>query len=131
MIVWGGCGNCNYGSAGQLLQVMMNLIQNACDAASGAHRGTPELWIDAARCDRNIVVTVRDNGPGIADAHLPKLFEPFFTTKPQGRGTGLGLSISYGIIERHDGRLMARNAPQGGAEFIVELPEWDGDAVSA
>jgi two-component system sensor histidine kinase HupT/HoxJ len=119
------------GSAGQLLQVMMNLIQNACDAASGAHRGTPELWIDAARCDRNIVMTVRDNGPGIADAHLPKLFEPFFTTKPQGRGTGLGLSISYGIIERHDGRLMARNAPQGGAEFIVELPEWDGDAVSA
>lgn len=116
------------GNPGQLLQVMMNLIQNACDAATGAHRERPELWIDIACRDGNVCVTIRDNGPGIADEHLPHLFEPFFTTKPPGRGTGLGLSISYGIVERHDGRLTARNAPGGGAEFTVAIPQLGGEA---
>ncbi|MBR8051433.1 ATP-binding protein [Burkholderia vietnamiensis] len=112
-----------HGSAGQLLQVMMNLIQNACDAASSAHRGTPEIWIDATHRDDQVIVTVRDNGTGIMDEHLPHVFEPFFTTKPQGRGTGLGLSISYGIVDRHGGTLTAGNAEQGGAIFTLALPQ--------
>ncbi|RQM44289.1 PAS domain-containing sensor histidine kinase [Paraburkholderia bannensis] len=111
------------GNPGQLLQVLMNLIQNACDAATGAQRARPELWIELACREGKVRVTIRDNGPGIADEHLPHLFEPFFTTKPPGRGTGLGLSISYGIVERHEGQLTARNASDGGAVFTVEIPQ--------
>ncbi len=85
------------GNAGKLLQVMMNLIQNASDAAIAAGVG-PELWIQAYVEEHTVVLKLRDNGPGIAPGHLPQIFDPFFTTKPVGRGTGLGLSISYGII---------------------------------
>lgn len=112
-----------YGSAGQLQQVMMNLLQNAFDALSTVD--DPIVWVEmvcTGETDRPTVrVTVRDNGPGIATEHLLRIFDPFFTTKPVGKGTGLGLSISYGIVEQHGGRLSARNADGGGAEFCLEL----------
>ena len=115
-----------WGSAGQLLQVAMNLIQNAWDAcaAPGALApGTgPELHIHARVEDDHAVLVFRDNGPGIAPEHLGRLFDPFFTTKPVGKGTGLGLSISYGIVEQHGGRMTVAPAPGGGATFMVELP---------
>jgi two-component system sensor histidine kinase HupT/HoxJ len=108
------------GSAGKLLQVLMNLIENAYDAASANAR--PELWIKAEIDDRVVTLLLRDNGPGIAPEYLSRVFDPFFTTKPVGKGTGLGLSISYGIVEQHAGKLLARNHAQGGAEFVIELP---------
>ncbi|MFN3887342.1 MAG: sensor histidine kinase [Aquabacterium sp.] len=108
-------------SAGQLLQVVMNLIQNAYDAAS-AIDPQPELWITLTHTDREATITLRDNGPGIPPEHMGRLFDPFFTTKPVGKGTGLGLSISFGTIEQHGGRLVAANAPEGGAVFSVTLP---------
>jgi two-component system sensor histidine kinase HupT/HoxJ len=110
------------GSAGQLQQVLMNLLQNGVDAASapGAHQ--PQLWLALERDDAWVRVRVRDNGPGIAPEHLSRIFEPFFTTKPVGKGTGLGLSISYGLVEQHGGHLGAHNAPSGGAEFVLALP---------
>ncbi|OWW20190.1 PAS domain-containing sensor histidine kinase [Noviherbaspirillum denitrificans] len=110
------------GSAGKLLQVLMNVIQNAYDAASGAQVAQPALWITAGREDGKVALYLRDNGPGIPDACMNQIFDPFFTTKPVGKGTGLGLSISYGIVEKHGGTLSARNAPGGGAEFVIELP---------
>ena len=112
------------GNAGQLQQVMMNLLQNAFDALSSV--AEPMVWIEmvcAGEVDQPMVrVTVRDNGPGIPAEHLLRIFDPFFTTKPVGKGTGLGLSISYGIVEQHGGHLSARNAEGGGAEFVLELP---------
>ena len=108
------------GSAGQLLQVVMNLIQNAFDAAASV--GAPRLAIHAQATEHTLRLAFHDNGPGIPDKHLSRLFDPFFTTKPVGQGTGLGLSISYGIVEQHGGRLWAHNHAQGGAEFILELP---------
>ena len=108
------------GSSGQLQQVVMNLVQNACDATAG--RPDARLSITGHQQDGEIVLRFADNGPGIPEANLAHLFEPFFTTKPVGQGTGLGLSISYGIVERHGGRLMAANLPDGGAEFILTLP---------
>jgi two-component system sensor histidine kinase HupT/HoxJ len=109
------------GSSGQLLQVMMNLIQNAYDAASG-HAPHPILWITLSTRPGHAVIRVRDNGPGIAPEHLGRLFDPFFTTKPVGKGTGLGLSISFGTVEQHGGQLRGGNVAGVGAEFVVELP---------
>lgn len=115
------------GSLGQLQQVVMNLIQNAVDAASTAQPArAPHLWIHARAGATRNRLSVRDNGPGIAPELLSRIFDPFFTTKPVGKGTGLGLSISYGIIEQHGGTLRVRNHPEGGAEFTVELPAVNG-----
>jgi len=114
---------CNVtGSAGQLQQVLMNLLQNALDAATGVGRAHPVVWIDTDAGNTHLQLRLRDNGPGIAPEHLSHIFDPFFTTKPVGQGTGLGLSISYGIVEQHGGVLSARNHPEGGAEFLLELP---------
>ncbi|MBP6802085.1 MAG: PAS domain-containing sensor histidine kinase, partial [Zoogloea sp.] len=110
------------GAPGPLLQVMLNLIQNAWDAASGAGAKPPTLWITGHLEAGLARLVFRDNGSGIAPEHLGRLFDPFFTTKPVGKGTGLGLSISYGIVEQHGGRLLAGNHADGGAEFVVELP---------
>jgi two-component system sensor histidine kinase HupT/HoxJ len=109
------------GSSGQLLQVLMNLIQNAYDAAKG-HTPTPELWITLSQDPAWARIGLRDNGPGIPPEHLGKLFDPFFTTKPVGQGTGLGLSISFGAVEQHGGVLKGANAPEGGAVFSLSLP---------
>ena len=108
------------GSSGQLQQVVMNLVQNACDAV--ASRPNAALKIGGRIEGGMAVLRFADNGPGIPEAHLSRLFEPFFTTKPVGQGTGLGLSISYGIVERHGGKLSAGNLAGGGAEFVLALP---------
>lgn len=108
------------GNAGQLLQVLMNLIQNASDAAS---EGTqPALQITMTRDGQNVELQFADNGPGIAPEHLSRVFDPFFTTKSVGKGTGLGLSISYGIVEQHGGQLRCANGADGGAVFTLLLP---------
>jgi two-component system sensor histidine kinase HupT/HoxJ len=117
------------GNGGQLLQVLMNLVQNGYDALAGAGVAEPQLWISAAGDGRRVRLTVGDNGPGIQPEHLSQVFEPFFTTKPVGAGTGLGLSISYGIVEQHGGRLRVANRPEGGAEFTLELPAAPGAAA--
>lgn len=108
------------GSSGQLQQVVMNLIQNACDATASQPDAT--LRIVGDKHDDQVTLRFIDNGPGIAPANLSRLFEPFFTTKPVGQGTGLGLSISYGIVDRHGGKLEAGNGPEGGAVFTLTLP---------
>ena len=108
------------GSSGQLQQVVMNLVQNASDAV--ANRADACLKVTGSIENGMVTLRFTDNGPGIPEEHLSRLFEPFFTTKPVGQGTGLGLSISYGIVERHGGKLSARNVPGNGAEFILALP---------
>ena len=108
------------GSAGQLQQVMMNLVHNACDATTG--RADGRLEVSAEVAGKVVRIRFADNGPGIAPANLGRIFDPFFTTKPVGKGTGLGLAISYGIVERHGGTLSVENAPGGGAVFTLVLP---------
>jgi two-component system sensor histidine kinase HupT/HoxJ len=108
------------GSAGQLQQVLMNLLQNAQDATLSNPQAA--VWITTQQTPSRLLLRLRDNGPGIAAEHLSHIFDPFFTTKPVGKGTGLGLSISYGIVEQHGGSLSASNHCQGGAEFLLELP---------
>lgn len=108
----------------QINQVFLQIISNAIDTidASGGNTN-PHLWLRSQVQGDRIIITIRDNGLGIPDAVLPKIFDPFFTTKPVGQGTGLGLSISHQIIvETHGGSLIAKNHPEGGAEFTIELP---------
>ncbi len=105
----------------QLQQVFMNIMVNAQQAM--IVRGAGGSLTVRTRLDGDqIRVEIRDTGPGIPEEILPRLFDPFFTTKEVGQGTGLGLSICYGIVEEHRGRVYARNAPDGGAIFVVELP---------
>ena len=75
------------------------------------------------RTDTNqVVLSCRDNGPGINPAIQKDIFKPFFTTKPAGRGTGLGLYISHEIVRKHHGRITQENPTEGGALFKVILP---------
>lgn len=109
------------GSAGQMQQVVVNLMQNALDSVGG--RGDGRIEVRGAMLDGEIQIEFLDNGPGIPATILSRVFDPFFTTKPVGKGTGLGLSISYGIVERHGGRLTVGNRPEGGAVFTLVLPQ--------
>ncbi|MGZ2746172.1 sensor histidine kinase [Burkholderia stagnalis] len=104
----------------RLEQVLINLLGNALDAvASSAAAPRIEVAIDASAA--TLAIQVRDNGPGIPPDLLPRLFEPFFTTKEMGRGLGLGLAISSSIASDAGGSLTARNAPGGGALFVLTL----------
>lgn len=114
----------------QLHQVFLNLVQNAHQAMKDAHgRGT--LAVRVRPLPAGVRVEILDDGPGIAPEHLPRVFDPFFTTKRPGTGTGLGLSVSHRIVAEHGGRLWAENRPEGGAAFIVELPQGAPDAEVA
>ncbi|MDF3413584.1 sensor histidine kinase [Sulfitobacter sp. M57] len=98
-------------------QVMVNLFRNALDATKSERHPQVEIILSAGE---TATLTVRDNGPGIAD--LDALFEPFYTTKQPGDGVGLGLAISSGIVNDLGGRLTARNGQSGGAVFEMQLP---------
>jgi signal transduction histidine kinase len=106
-------------SAYQLQQVLLNLITNAQDELRDRD-GRREIVVSAAADAPGCVLEVRDTGPGIPRAILPRVFEPFFTTKESG--TGLGLAISAGMVERFGGRLTAANRREGGAVFRITLP---------
>jgi len=117
-----------------LEQVLLNLVINANDAIRGQNTESGnvegEIKITIDRNEGSAIITVADNGPGIAADVLPKIFEPFFTTKPLKEGTGLGLSISYGIIRDMGGVLRAKSSRKG-ARFIIELPLADAAAAKA
>ena len=103
-----------------LQQAFLNIVLNA-EQAIGSH-GRIETRKTLLADPPRIVVEVRDTGPGIPDAVLPRIFEPFYTTKEVGKGTGLGLAIAYGIIQEHGGQIFAANHAEGGAVFTVQLP---------
>jgi signal transduction histidine kinase len=106
----------------QLQQVLLNLIMNAIEAMSGAGAGPRVLGVSAAPvAATEVVIAVRDSGPGLDPQHLDRLFDTFYTTKPHG--LGLGLAISRRIIEAHGGRLWATaNVPHGAVvQFTVPI----------
>lgn len=109
----------------QLEQVILNLLSNAHHAVMERSTGDPDhvprIGIDARAEDGSLVITVSDNGPGLAPNVRARIFEPFFTTKGPGHGTGLGLSISFGIVAAMGGTLEVIDRPDG-ACFAVTLP---------
>ena len=107
--------------AGEMQQVVVNLLVNAAQAMTAA--GTIRLRLRAEKREgrEGALLSVQDTGPGVPDTLIDKMFDPFFTTK-QAEGTGLGLSISQTLIQRAGGRITYRNLAEGGAEFCVWLP---------
>jgi len=104
--------------AGQLNQVFLNLLMNACDALDG--RGTIRIQTRAE--PPGVALRFEDDGPGMPPEVLSRIFEPFFTTKAVGKGTGLGLSLSHGIVARHGGQMQVESQPGEGARFTIRLP---------
>jgi PAS domain S-box-containing protein len=119
------------GSPQQLGQVLMNLINNAVESITGAPefqeklKETPthsgKIFIDTFNQDKELVIKIKDSGPGISQKNLEHIFDPFFTRK-KTMGMGVGLSICHGIIEDHKGYIVAENANDGGAIFTITLP---------
>jgi len=118
--------------AGQLNQVIINLLNNAIEALEERDKKrTPQEICQHPSTikistylspEGDIVIAIADNGPGIPESIRPRIFDPFFTTKPVGKGTGLGLSISHSIIERHGGEITCFSTPGEGTEFMIEIP---------
>lgn len=103
----------------QIKHVFMNILLNAADAMGG--QGKLSLFTRLEASNKQVVVIIKDTGPGIPEDVLLKIFDPFFTTKDQGKGTGLGLSLAYRIVQDHGGKLSAESRVGKGAEFIIEL----------
>ncbi len=113
----------------QLRQLFSNLLANAFEALGGEGHVDIRMYVLPGEEQPDgtgeaeapqVVVEIRDNGPGIGADDLERIFSPFFTTKPQG--TGLGLAIVRKVVDAHDGRIDAVSAPGRGATFRVTLP---------
>ena len=114
----------------QLLQVLINLALNAFEAMSANRPDARRLVITGGRNGNGeIVVSLRDSGPGFPGAIGEQLFEPFFSTKAEG--TGMGLAIARSIVEAHGGKLWGENCDDGGACFTFRLPEAKEDKSGA
>jgi signal transduction histidine kinase len=111
-------GACIQADLSLLQQAWNNILANSIDAM--AQTAGAELRLTSRIEERNVLLTVEDNGPGIAAEILPRLFEPFFTTKTSG--TGLGLSIAYSLVEANGGQLEALPRTRGGARFVMRFP---------
>jgi hypothetical protein len=105
----------------QLQQVVLNLVLNAAEAMSSVEEGARELSIRTEQSQTNdILVAVRDSGPGIDRKHFDRVFDPFYTTKTSG--VGMGLAICRSIIDAHGGRLWVEDNEPRGAAFRFTLP---------
>ena len=107
------------GNANLLQQVIMNLVLNAYQSITNSG----DVSVMTRREGDKALICVRDNGCGIAAAHLNRIFDPFFTTRPVGKGTGLGLSICHTLVEQHGGSIAVESSVEGqGTTFVVRLP---------
>jgi two-component system NtrC family sensor kinase len=105
----------------RLVQVLLNLLLNAADAVP---RSGGRIVVRALRgAPGRVEIEVEDNGRGIAREIEGRLFEPFATTKDVGKGTGLGLAVCRGLVEAAGGTIRALRGGEGGARFVLELPE--------
>jgi PAS domain S-box-containing protein len=126
--------------AGQLEQVIMNLVVNAKDAMPEGGRITIQSADANVRANfrehrfvqpgKYVVISIRDTGHGMDKDTLSRIFEPFFTTKEKGKGTGLGLSTVYGIVKQSGGYVFADSEVGDGTTFYIYLPRVDDQAAT-
>lgn len=109
-----------FGDQTEIEQVFINLFTNAADAIEES-KNKGILTITTACEDDNVIINVRDSGPGIPEEVMNKMFLPFHTRKPAGKGTGLGLYISKNIMKSNRGDIQVKNRPEGGACFTLRL----------
>jgi PAS domain S-box-containing protein len=114
--------------AQQIQQVVLNILLNAEQAIAEdpGKDGRIGFVTRYDRDNREVIIQVSDNGPGIPRDIVSRIFDPFFTTKPVGTGTGLGLSISHGIIVEHGGDIHVESTPGEGTVFMIRLPSGTG-----
>jgi two-component system, NtrC family, sensor kinase len=105
-------------SANKIEQVVVNLLSNAADAVRDRGTVTVGTYLEA----NSVMISVRDDGVGIAEENLSRVFDPFYTSKDVGQGTGLGLYISHQIIQDHGGSIRVVSEPGKGTEFLLALP---------
>lgn len=117
---WTGEQHLAAGNRNKLIQVFLNLFQNAFHSMPDGGDLTIRAWSDDA--SQQTIVEVEDTGIGISPSHLKRIFDPFFTTKGPGEGTGLGLAICYGIIQDMNGKLSVSSKVNEGTSFRIELP---------
>ena len=108
-----------WGDRVSLEQVLINLINNACDALAVRDAGMRRLVLRTRQEGAELCVEVCDNGAGLK-AGAEEIFAPFFTTKTEG--LGMGLAISRSIVQAHEGRISVRNDPAGGTVFELRFP---------
>jgi two-component system sensor histidine kinase PhcS len=108
----------------KLIHLVTNLLQNSLDALKTKpfRDEKPTIRIEGRIENGSSILSVRDNGPGIAPADVDKIFDPFFTTKDVGAGMGLGLSICYRIVQESGGRISVKTEPGKFCEFTLEFP---------
>ncbi len=111
------------GSQGHIVQVLVNLLSNACRAVNAVDEERDgRIAIRSEKHKDRISVFVRDNGVGMSDEIRQRVFDPFFTTRDVGQGMGLGLSVCHTIIKNHGGELAVKSEEGQGAEFRFDLP---------
>ena len=112
--------------AGEVNQVILNLIVNAAHAITDVVRGTGgkgTIRVSTRRCGEWVEIRVSDTGTGIPEAIQPRIFDPFFTTKEVGKGTGQGLSIAHSVIvQKHRGGIKFETQVGVGTTFVIRLP---------
>jgi PAS domain S-box-containing protein len=110
------------GNAQKIEQVLLNLLQNGCQALHDRHRGL-SIATYYNRVQRMVTIEVRDEGEGMSEEVLSRIREPFFTTKRDAGGTGLGLSISSRILDELGGSMHFQSQPGKGTVVILTFPE--------
>jgi signal transduction histidine kinase len=111
----------------ELQQVLLNLIMNAKEAMNTVDDHQLEVTVRTEQITPNeVLVSVRDTGPGVDEAGLDRIFEAFYTTK--STGMGMGLPISRSIVEAHGGRLSVRPNQPRGSVFQFTVPVWQEES---